>query len=173
MLRAVPTGEPLQFGTRLLSKVGGSSIFQVLVTEGGAHSLYWLGAEESVNVSFCVLKLSTDVQTYSGCSTSASEAGAASVKLLKASKTFQAVVEVEPRHKTSPDGTLEAPPEDADDTDRCPYRLTLFWDSAKGYFDFDQTKQRTLCRPGYKPRQLVVAKDGSISTKPFEAADSN
>ena len=173
MLRAVPTGEPLQFGTRLLSKVGGSSIFQVLVTEGGAHSLYWLGAEESVNVSFCVLRLSTDVQTYSGCSTSASEAGAASVKLLKASKTFQAVVEVEPRHKTSPDGTLEAPPEDADDTDRCPYRLTLFWDSAKGYFDFDQTKQRTLCRPGYKPRQLVVAKDGSISTKPFEAADSN
>jgi hypothetical protein len=176
MLRALPAGAPLQFDAKLLSKVGGSSIFQVLVTEGGSHSLYWLGVEDkhqSANVSFCVLKLSTDVQTYSGCSTSASEAGAASVKLLKASKTFQAVVEVEPQHKTSPDGTLEAPPEDAGDTDRCPYRLTLFWDSANGYFDFDQAKQKTLCRPGYKPRQLVIAKDGSISTKPFEAADSN
>ena len=151
MLCAVPTGAPLQFDTKLLSKAGGSSIYQVLVTEGTSHSLYWLGAEETqkpANVSFSVLKISTDVQTYSGCSTYASEAGAASVKLLKASKTFQAVVEVEPGHKNSPDGSIEAPPEDADDTTRCPYRLTLFWDSANGYFDFDlkQTKDSLPAR---------------------------
>lgn len=171
MLRAVPTGAPLQFDTKLLSKSGGSSIYQVLVTEGTSHSLYWLGAEETqkpANVSFSVLKISTDVQTYSGCNTSASEASAASVKPLKAAKAFQAVVEVEPGHKTSPDGTIEAPPEDADDTARCPYRLTLFWDSANGYFDYDQKKLKTLCHPGYAPRQVVIAKDGSISTKPFE-----
>lgn len=176
MLRAVPTGAPLQFDTKLLSKAGGSSIYQVLVTEGTSHSLYWLGAEETqkpANVSFSVLKISTDAQTYSGCNTYASEAGAASVKLLKAAKTFRAVIEVEPGHKTSPDGTIEAPAEDADDTARCPYRLTLFWDSANGYFDYDQNKQKALCGPGYAPRQVIIAKDGSISTKPFEGAGSN
>jgi hypothetical protein len=171
MLRAVPTGAPLQFDTKLLSNAGGSSIYQVLVTEGNSHSLYWLGAEETqkpANVSFSVLKISTDVQTYSGCSTYASEAGAVSVKPLKTAKTFRAAVEVEPGHKISPDGTIEAPAEDADETARCPYRLTLFWDSANGYFDYDQNKQKALCRPGYAPRQVVIAKDGSISTKPFE-----
>jgi hypothetical protein len=176
LLRALPTGAPLQFDTKLLSKIGGSSIYQVLVTEGGAHSLYWLGAEEkrkSGDVSFSVLKISTDVQIYSGCNTSASEAGAASVRLLKGSKTFQAVVEVEPGHKTNPDGSLEQPPENADDTDRCPYRITLFWDPASGYFDYDEKKQKTLCRPDYAPRQLVIAKDGGISTKPFEVAGAN
>jgi hypothetical protein len=176
LLRALPTGAPLQFDTKLLSKIGGTSIYQVLVSEGGAHSLYWLGAEEkqkSGDVSFSVLKISTDVQTYSGCNTSASEAGAASVRLLKGAKTFQAVVEVEPGHKTSPDGSLEQPRENAGDTDRCPYRITLFWDPASGYFDYDEKKQKTLCRPDYAPRQLVIAKDGSVSTKPFEGAGAN
>ena len=107
--------------------------------------------------------------SYAGCSRYASDTSAASITLLRG-RTFRALLDVEPSHKSSEarDG-IDPPDTESGERleDQCPYSVRVEWNHKQWISSEPQVK----CGAKFSPRTIAIADDGTITSVPAKVSD--
>ena len=157
-----PTGTPpAATATLLTGETEGPRIVQVVVTEGGARGLVWIGVEEIEEGSPTVdaVLVATTATYYQQCGMSRRPPSAAAVHVDEAGP-FRATLEVEPEHFTDMFGesayyedgyvTIDGP--------RCPWNAEVRWRSERGFIVKETPGECT----GHRPRVVEIGDDGEL-----------
>jgi hypothetical protein len=160
------TGPELKFEVKPLWESPATHLVQVTARTDRMHSLFWLTVDETRpnQIVMSAALVATDGLVHTRCSEWRTVNSAASITR-ESTTGFHAVADVEPSHTTSQSVTGYAEPE-PDQTDKeCPYEVSVEWAGLKGWQLLDP---KVACPTGFHPRQLTIADDGSLSTKPAE-----
>jgi hypothetical protein len=145
---------------------GALTIVRVLVSEGETRTVHLVGVERTpAGLVADVLPIATSGSTYAACAYYLRPAAA--VGLTVARTPLRVTLDVEPAYYWSVAAEEDEvePPEHREDYD-CRARVVMTWAAVKG---FEPVSRERRC--GEPPRRVVIAADGTLSSRPMKKAE--